>query len=234
MMSIISVKNLRKEFKNGDNNIEVLKGVNLEINEGEITTILGPSGSGKTTTLNIISGLESATEGTIEVDGQIITELKDKELINFRREKVGFIFQQYNLVHDLTVRENIELVASLVDNPMDINDVMSKVGIIEHSEKFPYQLSGGQQQRVAIARAVIKNPRILFCDEPTGALDETTGKEILELLKNLNDLGSTLLMITHNKGIGQMSHNIVKFNSGKVVSMEQNTKLVDPKDVEWS
>lgn len=235
-MNIIEIKNLYKEFLNGETKSEILKGINLNIVKGNITSILGQSGAGKSTLLNIISGLESATSGEVMINNKDITKLSNDDKVMFRRETIGFIFQQYNLVKNLTVKENIELSAYLNKDSLDVSEIIESVGLTGYENKLPSDLSGGQQQRVAIARAVVKNAEILFCDEPTGALDEETSKIILNILKNINEkYNVTIIMITHNPSIRHMSNKTITINSGKVASIEDRTKdeLVDPSKLDW-
>lgn len=232
MAVILETKDLKKEFTNGEVTQEVLKGVNLEVNQGEITVLLGVSGGGKTTLLNSISGLDRVTSGEVIFNETDITKLKEKELTNFRRENVSFIFQQYNLIKDLTVYENVKISAELVNNNDKINDVIEKVGLKGNENNYPHQLSGGMQQRVAIARALIKEPTIMFCDEPTGALDEKSGRAVLTLLKELNESGATIFIITHNPSIAKMAHKVIHIADGNIDSSKVNETLVDPNDIE--
>lgn len=234
-MSIYKTKNLVKIYKNGESDLFALNNVSVDILESKITTILGPSGSGKTTLLNVLSGLDNVTSGSIKFNGEELTGLSEDKLTLYRRENTGFIFQSYNLISTLTVRENVELGAYLSSNALDIDDVLKEVGLEEHKDKFPHQLSGGQQQRVAIARVLVKNPKVIFCDEPTGALDEKSGKVVLELLQNLNKkYNTTLVMVTHNPNIADMSHNVFFFKDGKIVENKINKKIKLAKDIEWS
>lgn len=235
-MKIVEIKDLKKNYVNGEIEAKILRGINLSINKGEITTILGASGAGKTTLLNIISGLESATSGDVLIDGFNITKASKNEKVDFRRNNVGFIFQQYNLVKDLSVWENIELSAFLNKDSFDIQEIIDAVGLKGFENKLPADLSGGQQQRVAIARAIVKNAKILFCDEPTGALDEETSKVILEIIKEINTkYGVTMIMITHNPSIRYMSHKTITINSGNISSEENRSEeqLVNPSDLDW-
>lgn len=234
-MSIYKTKNLVKIYKNGESDLFALNNVSVDILESKITTILGPSGSGKTTLLNVLSGLDNVTSGSIKFNDEELTGLSEDKLTLYRRENTGFIFQSYNLISTLTVRENVELGAYLSSNALDIDDVLKEVGLEDHKDKFPHQLSGGQQQRVAIARVLVKNPKVIFCDEPTGALDEKSGKVVLELLQNLNKkYNTTLVMVTHNPNIADMSHNVFFFKDGKIVENKINKKIKLAKDIEWS
>lgn len=208
---------LVKKYKSGDGYLYALNKVNIEIVEGQITTILGPSGSGKTTMLNMLSGLDTVDEGSIIFDGTDISKYNETDLTLYRREFTGFIFQTYNLISTLTVRENIELGAHLSKNALSIDEVLDEVGLSEHKNKFPHQLSGGQQQRVAIARVLVKNPKVIFCDEPTGALDEESGRNVLKLLQSLNKkYNTTLVMVTHNPNIADMSNKVIFFKNGEI------------------
>ncbi len=228
-------KNLVKKYQNGDEVLYALNGVNVEFFSGKINTILGPSGSGKTTLLNVLSGLDNVDSGEIIFEGKDIANLKEKDRTLYRRDNTGFIFQSYNLISTLTVRENVELGAKLSKNALEIDDVIEQVGLNEHINKFPHQLSGGQQQRVAIARVLVKNPKVIFCDEPTGALDETSGRKVLELLQNLNEkYKTTLIMVTHNLNIADMSHKVIYFNSGKIIEEKTNEEVKSAYEIEWS
>ena len=214
---------------------QALKEVNMEIEQGEFIVVLGPSGSGKSTLLNVLSGLDIPTKGSIFIDGQEISRLTQKELTQFRREKLGFIFQQYNLLSTLTVKENVELGYQIAEDPFEIDEMLKSVDILDQKDKFPNQMSGGQQQRVSIARALIKKPKILFCDEPTGALDEKTGKDILSLLSRLNkQYKKTNILITHNPSIGLMADRIIKMNSGNVVDIYINQSKKEAQEISWS
>lgn len=235
MENYILVKNLSRVY-GGKKEVPTiaLEDVNFSFNKGEINSILGASGSGKTTLLNCLSGLDKVTNGSIMIDNVDVTKLKDKELTKFRRKNVGFIFQTYNLVYELTVKENIMLAGELVDDPYNIDEIIKIVGLEEQKDKFPFQLSGGQQQRVAIARAIIKKPKLLFADEPTGALDEKSGKDVLNLIKEVNkDLGITVIMVTHNPGMALIGQKILKLNSGKLIEDITNENVIDAADVKW-
>lgn len=229
----LSVSNLTKSYNTGIITT-VLKGVGLELEKGQIGVILGPSGSGKSTLMNIIGGVDGADSGTVEVDGQRITDLNDNQLVEYRRESVGFVFQFYNLVPNLTVAENIEVVSNISKKPLKIDDVLSAVGLSDKKNRFPRELSGGEQQRVSIARALIKNPKLLLCDEPTGALDFETSRGVLSLLQKVNvQFGTTILMITHNSAIGGMAHDVFRLRSGEVVEVTHNSEIIPPERIEW-
>ncbi|MCA1022948.1 ABC transporter ATP-binding protein [Halobacillus litoralis] len=233
-MAIFAEK-VTKKYQSGEVTVKALREAGLTVPDNKIVTILGPSGSGKSTLLNVIGGIDRYDEGRIEVDGQALDLLKDRQLTEYRRNKIGFIFQQYNLIPTLTVEENVEVGRELSGNPFPMEDILEKVGMFDKKDKFPFQLSGGEQQRVAVARALIKNPDILLCDEPTGALDEETGKNILKLLKYVNDTyGTTILIITHNQGIGEMAHQVIRMSSGEIVETFENDAPVDPEQVTWS
>ncbi|MYL19693.1 ATP-binding cassette domain-containing protein [Halobacillus litoralis] len=233
-MAIFAEK-VTKTYQSGEVTVKALREAGLTVPDNKIVTILGPSGSGKSTLLNVIGGIDRYDEGRIEVDGQALDLLKDRQLTEYRRNKIGFIFQQYNLIPTLTVEENVEVGRELSSDPFPMEDILGKVGMFDKKDKFPFQLSGGEQQRVAVARALIKNPDILLCDEPTGALDEETGKNILKLLKYVNDTyGTTILIITHNQGIGEMAHQVIRMSSGEIVETYENETLVDPEQVTWS
>ncbi len=222
---MITVKNVTKVYQSGDIKVDALKNIDLSINDGEIVVLLGPSGSGKSTLLNILSGLDSIDQGEIVINDQEISSLNQVERTKFRRNNLGFIFQQYNLLPSLTVFENIEIGAQLSKNPYEIKEIMNLVGIEAHINKYPYQLSGGEQQRVSIARAIVKKPNILFCDEPTGALDEETSKEVLSLIQRLNkDLKTTIVLITHNPSIAEIADKVITLNSGEIVNIKNQIK----------
>ncbi len=232
---MIELKNVTKTYINGEIETHALSNVSLSINDGEFIVILGPSGSGKSTLLNLIGGLDQPTSGSIEISSQKISNMNHKELTSFRRENLGFIFQQYNLLSTLTVSENVALGYYLGHKKIEVEDMLESVGIKSHSDKYPHQLSGGEQQRVSIARALIKEPLILFCDEPTGALDETNGKHILALLQKLNkEFQTTIVLITHNPAISLLADKVVKMNSGKVIDVSENKEKADAKSINWS
>ncbi len=235
MKTIYDAKKLVKKYKNGEEELFALNDVSVQFIEGKINTILGPSGSGKTTLLNMLSGLDQVNSGEILFEGDNIADISEKKKTLYRRNNIGFIFQSYNLISTLTVRENVELGQKLSKNPLSIEEVIDQVGLNEHINKFPHQLSGGQQQRVAIARVLVKNPKVIFCDEPTGALDEKSGRNVLKLLQDLNQkYGTTLIMVTHNVNIADMSHKVIYFNSGKIVKETNNDNVLSATEIEWS
>ncbi len=224
----LNIKNLNKKYGNN----EVLKNINLTVESGNICVLLGPSGSGKSTLLNLIGGIENSDSGTILIENINISNMNEKELTMYRRNNLGFIFQFYNLIPNLTVRENIEVSAELSKNPLNIDELLSMLGLTNHAHKFPNQLSGGQQQRCAIGRALVKNSSLLLCDEPTGALDSKTSKEILELIENIHEkYNNTIIIVTHNEAITGMSNQIVKLHDGKIVSDIKNEKVIKAKEI---
>ncbi len=230
----IEADRLVKEYQNGETLMRAVDDISFSVKEGDICVILGPSGSGKSTLMNIIGALETVTSGNLFIDGIDITKLKSKALIDFRRSYIGFVFQFYNLIQNLTVRENIEICKNLSNNCLDIDVLIEKVGLKEQQDKFPAQLSGGQQQRVAIARALVKNPKLLLCDEPTGALDYKTSKEILALFESVNqNYGTTIIMITHNDAIEKMAHRIIRIKDGKAVLNTENKDRKKVADINW-
>lgn len=230
----LNLDNVVKTYGTKELPTHALRGVSLTIKDGEFVVILGPSGSGKSTLLNVMGGLDVVTDGDIVIDDYTITQMNQKALTAFRREHVGFIFQQYNLLQTLTVKENVEIGARLVNNAAKSDDLISRVGLTDHAHKYPYQLSGGEQQRVAIARALVKNPKLLFCDEPTGALDEETAKEILALLQDLNtSLKTTIILITHNASIGQIADRVIKMNSGEISDIITNSEKRKAQEIHW-
>ena len=233
-MSYIEFKNVCKEYKMGEIIIKALDNTNFQIEKGELVVIVGPSGAGKTTTLNILGGLDTATRGEVIVDGKNITNLKNKELIKYRREDIGFVFQFYNLVQNLTAVENVELATQICKDSLDPEEVIEKVGLADRKKNFPSQLSGGEQQRVAIARAIAKNPKLLLCDEPTGALDYKTGKQILKLLQDTaRKEKMTVLIITHNAAIAPMADKVIRFKNGTAESVEINENPLPIENIEW-
>ncbi len=230
----IEIKGIHKSFGQGDSLVQVLKGIDLEIEKGEFCVLLGPSGSGKSTLLNIIGGIDSADSGEISIRGEGMSAMNDRKLTAYRRNHLGYVFQMYNLIPNLTVRENIEVGAYLAKNPLDVNDLMQTLGLYEHRNKRPNQLSGGQQQRTAIGRAIVKNPDILLCDEPTGALDYNTSKEILKLIETVNQkYGNTIIMVTHNDAIRYMADRVVRLRDGKIRDITRNETKVAAQDLEW-
>lgn len=233
-MSYIEFRNVCKEYKMGEITIKALDNTNFQIEKGELVVIVGPSGAGKTTTLNILGGMDTATRGEVIVDGKNITKLKNKELIKYRREDIGFVFQFYNLVQNLTAVENVELATQICKDSLEPEEVIEKVGLADRKKNFPSQLSGGEQQRVAIARAIAKNPKLLLCDEPTGALDYKTGKQILKLLQDTaRKEKMTVLIITHNAAIAPMADKVIRFKNGTAESVEINEKPLPVENIEW-
>ena len=230
----LEIKQIKKSFGAGDSRVEVLKGIDLEIERGEFCVLLGPSGSGKSTLLNIIGGIDGADSGSITIDGERIEDMTEKKLSLYRRKHLGYIFQMYNLIPNLTVRENIEVGAYLSDKPLDVDELLHTLGIYEHQRKLPNQLSGGQQQRTAIGRAIVKNPDILLCDEPTGALDYNTSKDILRLIETVNQkYGNTIVMVTHNDAIKDMADRVVKLRDGMIRKNYTNEQKVPAMEMEW-
>lgn len=230
----ITIENLKKSYGSGENKSEVLKGISLTLEKGQTGVILGPSGSGKSTLMNIIGGVDRADSGSIIVDGLELADLDDDKLTNYRRDSVGFIFQFYNLVPNLTVTENIEVVSNISKAPVNIDTVLKSVGLEAKKRSFPRELSGGEQQRVAIARAIVKNPSLLLCDEPTGALDYETSRGVLSLLQKVNrEFGTSILMITHNTAIGDMADVVYKLRSGEVVETVRHDETVAAERIEW-
>ena len=230
----LEIKGIKKSFGTGDSRVNVLKGLDLEIERGEFCVLLGPSGSGKSTLLNIIGGIDGADEGSITIDGEQLEDMNEKKLSLYRRKHLGYIFQMYNLIPNLTVRENIEVGAYLSDRPLDVDELLQTLGLYEHRHKLPNQLSGGQQQRTAIGRAIIKNPDILLCDEPTGALDYKTSKEILCLIEQINQkYGNTVIMVTHNDAIKNMADRVVKLRDGQIRKNYVNETKIAAADLEW-
>lgn len=233
-MAYIEFKNVIKEYKMGEITIKALDDTNFEIEKGELVVIVGPSGAGKTTTLNILGGMDSATSGLVLVDGKNVTKLKNKELIQYRRNDIGFVFQFYNLVQNLTARENVELAIQISKNPLNIDEVLDAVGLSHRKNNFPAQLSGGEQQRVAIARAIAKNPKLLLCDEPTGALDYNTGKAILKLLQETcRKNGVTVVIITHNLALTPMGDKVIEVKNGRIKNITINKNPVPVERIEW-
>lgn len=233
-MDYIEFKNVVKEYKMGEIVIKALNHTNFSIRKGELVVIVGPSGAGKTTTLNILGGMDSASSGEVWVDGKEVTKLRSKELIKYRREDIGFVFQFYNLVQNLTAIENVELATQICKDSLEPHEVMKKVGLQERERNFPAQLSGGEQQRVAIARAIAKNPKLLLCDEPTGALDYKTGKQILQLLQDTcRKEKMTVLIITHNTALAPMADKVIHFKNGTAQKIEINENPLPIEEIEW-
>ena len=234
MGAFVSFQDVGKIYKTGEVEITALHDVNFEIEKGEFCVIVGASGAGKTTILNILGGMDTLTEGEVYLDGQKVSSFNKKQLTSYRRYDVGFVFQFYNLVQNLTALENVELAAQICRNPLNAATVLEQVGLSERAGNFPAQLSGGEQQRVAIARALAKNPKVLLCDEPTGALDYNTGKAVLKLLQNTcREVGKTVIVITHNQALTAMADRVITVKSGTVVSMVKNKDIVDIADIEW-
>ena len=230
----IEINDIHKSFGNEDNRVEVLKGITFSIEKGDVCVLLGPSGSGKTTLLNIIGGIDDADSGYVSIGGEKTVDMSEKALTAYRRKHLGYVFQMYNLIPNLNVKENIEVGAYLSDDPLDIDDLLHTLGLYEHRYKLPNQLSGGQQQRTSIGRAIVKNPDILLCDEPTGALDYTTSKEILALIEEVNQkYGNTVIMVTHNDAIKQMADRVIKLRDGKIRKDETNETKIKAMDLDW-
>ena len=230
----LEVHGLSKSYGEDEARVEVLRNIDVSVEKGEICVLLGPSGSGKSTFLNIVGGLEPADAGTIRVGNATITDMEAGDLVEYRRRELGFVFQFYNLVPDLTVTENIEVCQYLSSDPLPMDDLLRSLGLWEHRRKFPHEISGGQQQRCAIGRALVKNPGLLLCDEPTGALDYHTSKEILELMEQVNRAyGCTIVIVTHNDAIKHMAHRILRLRDGELVSDELNSNVLPAKELEW-
>ena len=230
----LEIKNLKKSFGTQANRTEVLKGIDFSVEKGEICVLLGPSGSGKSTLLNIIGGIDNADEGYIAINGERTVDMNEKSLTRYRRRHLGYVFQMYNLIPNLNVKENIEVGAYLSDRALDINELMKTLGLYEHRGKLPNQLSGGQQQRTAIGRAIVKNPDILLCDEPTGALDYQTSKEILRLIEEVNHrYGNTVIMVTHNDAIKNMADRVIKLRDGQIRKNYVNEEKIAACDLDW-
>lgn len=230
----LEIRGIKKHFGEGESRVEVLKGIDLEIAKGEICVLLGPSGSGKSTLLNIIGGIDNADSGYISINGEKTAEMNEKALTLYRRKHLGYIFQMYNLIPNLNIKENVEVGAYLSDNPLDVDELLKTLGLYEHRHKLPNQLSGGQQQRTAIGRAIVKNPDILLCDEPTGALDYNTSKEILKLIEEVNrKFGNTVIMVTHNDAIKLMADRVVKLRDGTIRKNYLNEHRTSAAELEW-
>ena len=234
MSKYIEFKNVKKVYKMGEVNIEALSGVNFSVDKGEFVVVAGASGAGKSTILNILGGMDSPTSGEIIVDGKYINDYSNKELITYRRYDIGFVFQFYNLVQNLTAKENVELATQICKDPLNIDEIMEAVGLQDRKNNFPAQLSGGEQQRVAIARALAKNPKILLCDEPTGALDYNTGKSILKLLQDMcRTMEMTVIIITHNLALTPMGDKVIRVKNGKIESVVINDNPTPVERIEW-
>ncbi|MGE7672783.1 ABC transporter ATP-binding protein [Lysinibacillus sp. NPDC094403] len=233
-MSYIEFKSVSKKYKSGEITINAVNNVNLMINQGEFTVILGPSGAGKTTILNLLGGMDTATEGLINIADKNISSFNKEELTFYRRNDVGFVFQFYNLVPNLTAIENVKLASQVCKNPLDAEEMLVKVGLGNRLNNFPSQLSGGEQQRVAIARALAKNPKLILCDEPTGALDSATGKQVMQVLCDVSkQLGQTLIIVTHNAEIAKCSDKTIHMNSGEVTKIQKIDEPLDLEEIEW-
>ena len=230
----LEIRDLKKSYGEGDNRVDVLKGIIFEVGKGEICVLLGPSGSGKSTLLNIIGGIDNADGGYVAIDGEKTANMNEKVLTAYRRKHLGYVFQMYNLIPNLNVKENIEVGAYLSDRPLDIDDLLHTLGLYEHRHKLPGQLSGGQQQRTSIGRAIVKNPDILLCDEPTGALDYSTSKEILKLIEDVNHkYGNTVIMVTHNDAIKNMADRVIKLRDGAIRKDYRNETKIPAQDLDW-
>ncbi len=230
----LEINGIKKSFGEGESRTEVLKGIDLSIKKGEICVLLGPSGSGKSTLLNIIGGIDNADSGYISINGEKTADMNEKALTQYRRKHLGYIFQMYNLIPNLNIKENIEVGAYLSDNPLDVDEILRTLGLYEHRHKLPNQLSGGQQQRTAIGRAIVKNPDILLCDEPTGALDYKTSKEILKLIEDVNKkYGNTVVMVTHNDAIKNMADRVIRLRDGMIRNNFKNEKKISAVELDW-
>lgn len=232
--SFLKISGIKKNFGSGENRTEVLRGIDFEVAKGEFCVLLGPSGSGKSTLLNIIGGIDSPDSGYISIDGEKTGDMDEKTLTRYRRKHLGYVFQMYNLIPNLNVKENVEVGAYLSDNPFDVDDLLKTLGLYEHRHKLPNQLSGGQQQRTSIGRAIVKNPDILLCDEPTGALDYNTSKEILKLIEDVNQkYGNTIIMVTHNDAIKNMADRTVKLRDGMIRRNIVNENKISAVELDW-
>lgn len=230
----LEISGIKKHFGEGESRVDVLKGIDAQIEKGEICVLLGPSGSGKSTLLNIIGGIDNPDSGYISINGERTADMNEKALTLYRRKHLGYIFQMYNLIPNLNIKENIEVGAYLSDNPLDVDSLLKSLGLYEHRHKLPNQLSGGQQQRTAIGRAIIKNPDILLCDEPTGALDYDTSKEILKLISDLNQqYGGTVVMVTHNDALKDMADRVIQLHDGKIRRNYCNEHKLSVEELEW-
>ena len=230
----LEIKGIKKHYGEGESRVEVLNGIDIEVNKGEIVVLLGPSGSGKSTLLNIIGGIDDADEGYISIDGEKTADMNEKRLTQYRRKHLGYVFQMYNLIPNLTVRENIEVGAYLSDKALNTDEILNTLGLSDHADKKPNQLSGGQQQRTSIGRALIKNPDILLCDEPTGALDYNTSKDILKLIEDVNKkYGNTIIIVTHNDAIKNMADRVITLSDGRIRKNYVNDNKIPAADLEW-
>lgn len=230
----LEINDLKKSYGNDSNRVEVLKGISFSIERGEVCVLLGPSGSGKSTLLNVIGGIDAADSGYVAINGERTVDMKEKVLTRYRRKHLGYVFQMYNLIPNLNVKENIEVGAYLSDKPLDIDDLLKTLGLYEHRHKLPNQLSGGQQQRTAIGRAIVKNPDIFLCDEPTGALDYNTSKEILKLIEEVNQkYGNTVIMVTHNDAIKNMADRVIKLRDGQIRKDYRNESKIPASELDW-
>ena len=230
----IEINDIRKSYGSGESKVEVLKGINIGIEKGEFCVLLGPSGSGKSTLLNIIGGIDDADSGYISIDGEKTENMNERSLTEYRRKHLGYIFQMYNLIPNLNIKENVETGAYLSDHPLDVDEILKTLGLYEHRHKLPSKLSGGQQQRCSIGRAIVKNPDILLCDEPTGALDYNTSKEILKLIETVNQkYNTTIIMVTHNEAIKDMADKVVKLRDGMVRKQIINEKKLSAEELDW-
>ena len=230
----IEINNIKKSYGSGESKVEVLKGISIGIEKGEFCVLLGPSGSGKSTLLNIIGGIDDADSGYISINGEKTENMNEKALTNYRRKHLGYIFQMYNLIPNLNIKENVETGAYLSDSPLDVDEILKTLGLYEHRHKLPSQLSGGQQQRCSIGRAIVKNPDILLCDEPTGALDYNTSKEILKLIETVNQkYNTTVIMVTHNEAIKDMADKVVKLRDGMIRKEIRNEHKLSAEELDW-
>jgi len=233
-MAFVEFRDVTKTYRMGDVEVRAVDGMTFDIERGELAVIVGPSGAGKTTVLNMLGGMDSATSGTIRLGDRVVSSLSERELTQYRRHDIGFVFQFYNLVQNLTALENVELASQISDDPLPADEVLAKVGLAERADNFPAQLSGGEQQRVAIARALAKNPKLLLCDEPTGALDYVTGKQILRLLQDTaRETGRTVAIVTHNLAFTQVADRVIRVREGRASSVELNARPADAMSVEW-
>lgn len=230
----LEIKDIKKSFGKGESRVQVLKGINMSVEKGDMCLFLGPSGSGKSTLLNIIGGIDKPDSGSIAIEGELMDSMSPKRLGSYRRNHLGYVFQMYNLIPNLTVRENVEVGAFLSKNPLDIDELLHTLGMYEHKDKLPNQLSGGQQQRTSIGRAIVKNPDILLCDEPTGALDYNTSKDILDLIERVNQkYGNTVIMVTHNGALRDMADIVIRLRDGQILSAERNEVKIPARNLEW-